>query len=1113
MNVKKILLVSMFLLAILTIGAVSASDNTTSDDVALVSGETEDLEVSVETDDVLSDGFYYDNDFYVSIQENYTQDKSNLNAGELISIHSYCNQSGNFTVSVDNVEKLTIPLTDGYFEQVYDEEYGIVDVHSKSIYPNNLSLDYGTYKVKVDFNEKTLIESSVTISQRDDFEIWMQNPYYGEKEYFTSPSFMIIDSYNLCNGTLEIYVNGTRKLTYTLENGFFEGIPYTSNKSRCVSASDLGLDYGKYNIQIKFMQNGHAKTLRDENVTIAEFEPTTNPRLDLYFDFYTLIIPADNVARIYLPREATGNLTISYNDVIKNATVDYSKGYGEYYMNSWELNHLGENIITVTYVGDDFGTLTATGTVVVLPDVTSPSYVYVDEQFMISILTYDWVSGKLEIYDYTGDVKGDLLGSDLIFKRSGNQFATAYVKLSSGKSGLNKFYLDYFDLVAGHYSIIQEVYVIKNSQKVNVSIPSEVESRSEFDVVVYGPKDDFTFAQISVDDGDVSFVMLENGVARKTIGNLTDGYHTIRVFYENRNFVDVDEVYLNTFTVNVGSKTNISVSDMILDYNSTGKLTITLKDGNGAVLAGGEIKVSLNGEIFNLTTDNKGQASVDLIGLSGGNHTALIRFEGAEGYLSSNATSEITVNKLKTKMMGFNQTGYHTSITIGALLYDDAGNFLKDKEIRINFDGKNYTRSTDEKGIASVAITDFWGGNYTAYISFDGDENYTSSSAIVNISAPIIKRESRFNSVSAVFAPGYPITYQFVLGDVNLNPLSSKLVVVNIADMTLSNHTNDKGEVIFIFDLDCGNYSGNVSFAGDDYYLGISSPISVEYPIYDTNLTSNDVDFTVGNSGNLIIRLTDVLKNNMSGKSIIIRLNGESYNITTNATGQVCLPIDLPAGEYTADISYSGDKYYRSSSATSRIVVNKVNTKFTTPSSVTKTYNVNKKFIITLTDANGNAISKTKVTVVINGKKTTPTTDANGKITLTISNLAPKTYDAMITYAGDGTYKQSSAKVKIVVKKATPKITAKAKTFKAKTKTKKYTVTLKTNNGKVMKKVKLTLKVKGRTYKATTNSKGKATFKITKLSKKGKFSATVTFAGNKYYDKVVKKNIKITVKK
>ena len=71
---------------------------------------------------------------------------------------------------------------------------------------------------------------------------------------------------------------------------------------------------------------------------------------------------------------------------------------------------------------------------------------------------------------------------------------------------------------------------------------------------------------------------------------------------------------------------------------------------------------------------------------------------------------------------------------------------------------------------------------------------------------------------------------------------------------------------------------------------------------------------------------------------------------------------------------------------------------------------------------------------------------------------------------------------------------------------------MKNNKKQAMKKVKVTLKVKGKTYKATTNAKGKAVFKITKLTKKGKYTAKVRFAGNKYYNALTK-TVKITVKK
>ena len=176
----------------------------------------------------------------------------------------------------------------------------------------------------------------------------------------------------------------------------------------------------------------------------------------------------------------------------------------------------------------------------------------------------------------------------------------------------------------------------------------------------------------------------------------------------------------------------------------------------------------------------------------------------------------------------------------------------------------------------------------------------------------------------------------------------------------------------------------------------------------------------------------------------------------------------------------------------------------------TTTYATSKNIVITLTDADGNPL-KGSVTVALNGAKKVLTTNDKGQVSYAIgTKLLPKTYTATVTFAGDDKYVKSTGSAKVVVNKAKPKITAKNTSFKVK-KTKKYTIVLKTDKNKVMKKVKVTIKVNGKTYSAKTNSKGKATFKITKLTKKGKFTAVVKFAGNKYYYAKTAKP-KITVK-
>ena len=175
-------------------------------------------------------------------------------------------------------------------------------------------------------------------------------------------------------------------------------------------------------------------------------------------------------------------------------------------------------------------------------------------------------------------------------------------------------------------------------------------------------------------------------------------------------------------------------------------------------------------------------------------------------------------------------------------------------------------------------------------------------------------------------------------------------------------------------------------------------------------------------------------------------------------------------------------------------------------------YNGNKYLVVYLRDDQGNVISGATVTVVLNGKTYTPTTDKNGQVKVSTNGLAPvKTYVAKITFKGNSKYDKSTKSVKINVQKATPKLTAAKKTFKRTVKVKNYAVVLKTNQNKAIKSAWVSLKVNKKTYKVKTNAKGQAIFKINNLAKKGTFNAVVKFAGNKYYNtKTVK--AKITIK-
>ena len=307
----------------------------------------------------------------------------------------------------------------------------------------------------------------------------------------------------------------------------------------------------------------------------------------------------------------------------------------------------------------------------------------------------------------------------------------------------------------------------------------------------------------------------------------------------------------------------------------------------------------------------------------------------------------------------------------------------------------------------------------------------------------------------------------------------------------------------WIVTLEPGTYNATLS-------VGPAEPANVTITVNkidaEISTSAEDISLFVGDESAVEYALNP---SDADGDIIFTSSNPEVVSV--DSTGAIKA---LSEGTVTITISLSSD-HYNAPDATVNVEISR-KTPELTATSVTTTYNVNKDLVITLKDEKGEALSGEEVTVDLNGTKTY-TTDENGQVKIATGSLVPNTYNVKISFAGNDYYLGSDATAKVTVKKATPKITASAKTFTFEDKTKKYTVTLKDNKGNALKNTKVTLKVNGKTYTATTNSKGVATFKLSditkgkKLTKKATYNAVISFAGDKYYNKVTK-NVKLSVK-
>ena len=472
--------------------------------------------------------------------------------------------------------------------------------------------------------------------------------------------------------------------------------------------------------------------------------------------------------------------------------------------------------------------------------------------------------------------------------------------------------------------------------------------------------------------------------------------------------------------------------------------------------------------------DGKVQFNINDYNISSGRYRIIVGIN--DGDCSASVDFSINVES-KVSISSSDVTKYCGGSEKYTLYLTENENPLADKNVNVTVNGKTSTVKTDSKGQASVNL-DLPVGEYNVTAVYEG----VSNSSRVTVKSTIATNDARgvyLNSkVSATF-----------LNPAG-NPLASKQVTFKAGDKTYTTTTNSNGVATANIDLGVGTYS-----------VTAVNPVNNEQKEFKLiiNKAGSAVNLAVAQS-NGVTTLTVTLTPASSTGDVIFSINGE--NKTANfKNGKAILTLgDLVPGNYVATASYNGDNNLNAS--TSNTLTFKVDDVYPvlTANPVTKTYGTSTKLVVNLADNEGNAIANEYVKVVVGSTVKDIKTDSNGQATLAISN-APGSYTANITYATAQTTAQ------ITVKKATPKITAKAKTFKKSVKTKKYTVTL-----NVKQKVKVAIKVNKKTYYAYTNTKGQATFKITKLTKKGKYTATVSSISNKCYNKAKPVKVKITVK-
>ena len=407
-------------------------------------------------------------------------------------------------------------------------------------------------------------------------------------------------------------------------------------------------------------------------------------------------------------------------------------------------------------------------------------------------------------------------------------------------------------------------------------------------------------------------------------------------------------------------------------------------------------------------------------------------------------------------------------------------------------------------------------GNYTIGVAA-GYCSYYDYSAQSSVPIPIVNRLVKDNVINSMGSNvGTDATGDWVftkLESTGITDVAGNLTIDNNTIITTGDYAVvADGQNVTVSD----NYLAGKKGVGENSVKGNDVTVSGSKPELKTVLSAVDF-YTIYDSGDVFyVTALDENGDPIKNAVIFLTINGTVINETTDASGVAAFIIeDWDVADYPVTITYKGNETYGPKSITSLISIDKRVSNIVAPTSVNVLLTAVKKgsyYTITLKDDRDNGLAGQKVLITFNGKTNTYTTNDLGVIKFKLSATKAGTQKLTVKFNSNSNYVDSTLTTTVKINKEATKLTAKKKTFKAKVKTKKYTVTLKDSKGKAIKKVKVTLKVKGKKYTAKTNAKGKATFKVKNLKKKGKYTAKVTFAGNNLYNKVAK-SVKITVKK
>ncbi len=474
------------------------------------------------------------------------------------------------------------------------------------------------------------------------------------------------------------------------------------------------------------------------------------------------------------------------------------------------------------------------------------------------------------------------------------------------------------------------------------------------------PKDATGEVIIAV-EGKNYTAIVESGKAIVNVPDLTAGDHIANVSYSG------NDKYAPTLTdveISVSKIENASIyaDSKPVEFGKDAIVDVGLpKDATGTVI------VNVGGKNYTGSVKN-GKATVNIPDLEIGEYDADVIYSGDDKYESVSTTVPITIDKVSNA----NITASADTILVGenaiinVKLPEDATGMV------VANIGKDLYAAVVENGVAKITVPNLEMGNYTATVTYSGNDKYEPVNTTVNIDVEGKLEVTAPNVVKYYHGPERFNVYVLLGG----KPLANKTVDLSINNVVYTRTTNKDGIASLALNLNSDNYTVIVKV--DDIEL-------TSFVTINPTIVGKDITKVFRNETQYFATFYDSNGKPLANTVVTFNINGVFYNRTTDSNGVAKLNINLNPGEYIITAYNLATGEMRSNTIT-------VLTHFIEHSDLNKVYGTPDQFIVKLCDDTGKTVGAGEtVRFNINGVFYNRITDANGFAKLNI-NLMPGEY-------------------------------------------------------------------------------------------------------------------------